>query len=107
MDNIIESAGVLIATLAFMICLAWLGWSLFRRRFPNRDGQIAYLEEDYRRACESGDVAAADQIEAELWDLGQHRAGLGPGVPGSISAADAGPVMQGHLGSTQLIRKEH
>jgi hypothetical protein len=78
MDNIIESAGVLIATVAFMICLAWLGWLLFRRRFPNRDGQIAYLEEDYRRACESGDVAAADQIEAELWDLG-----AAPGWPGA------------------------
>lgn len=78
MDNVIESAGVFIATLAFMICVAWMGWSLFRRRFPKRDVRVAYLEEDYRRACASGDVAAADQIEAELWDL---RAA--PGWPGT------------------------
>jgi hypothetical protein len=78
MDNVIESAGVFIATLAFMICFGWLGWSLLRRRFTNRDVQIAYLEEDYRRACVSGDVASADQIEAELWDLG-----AAPGWPGT------------------------
>lgn len=78
MDNIIESAGVFLSTVAFLICFAWLGWSLFRRRFTNRDVQIAYLEEDYRRACASGDVAAADQIEAELWDLG-----AAPGWPGT------------------------
>lgn len=80
MDNVIESAGILISTLAFLTCIAWLGWSLFRRRFPNRDMRIAYLEQDYRRACESGDIAAADQIEAELWDL---RAA--PGWPGTGS----------------------
>lgn len=78
MDNVIESVGVFFATLAFMVCLACLGWSLFRRRFPKRDVRVAYLEEDYRRACASGDVAAADQIEAELWDLG-----AAPGWPGT------------------------
>lgn len=78
MDDIIETTGILITTLAFMLCLAWLGWSLLRRRFPNRDGHIAYLEQDYRRACESGDIAAADQIEAELWNLG-----AAPGWPGT------------------------
>ncbi|ERI36460.1 hypothetical protein M707_16300 [Arthrobacter sp. AK-YN10] len=77
MDDIFETTGILITSLAFMLCLAWLGWSLLRRRFPNRDGHIAYLEQDYRRACESGDIAAADQIEAELWDLG-----AAPGWPG-------------------------
>ncbi|MFF1880178.1 hypothetical protein ACFVVC_01750 [Pseudarthrobacter sp. NPDC058196] len=80
MHNVIESTGILLSTLAFLICLACLGWSLLRRRFPNREGRVAYLQEDYRRACESGDIAAVDQIEAELWDL---RAA--PGWPGTGS----------------------
>ncbi|MDO4254320.1 MAG: hypothetical protein Q4C81_04120 [Kocuria sp.] len=59
----------IVVVLLIGIGLAWFAWLALRRLAQERALTILDLEARHHHACEIGDVAGADQIEAALRDI--------------------------------------